>query len=176
MVYCFVYSILGTSCLIRSAFVSSRLISTTNSSAEAKSLILGVFPFISFAFLHCAAVFQTKPYLKYPLHLSLISDVLFKWLIGTICGIETPPLYDLIVPCVQWSSFTNYGKVAFLWFRRFYVYPWISSNPPPVCGMIMERPTGPLSLHRCYWTERNLQNGYSMLREMRLRIPHTIAH
>ena len=54
-----------------------------------------------FAFLHCAAVFQTKPYLKYPLHLSLISDVLFKWLIGTICGIETPPLYDLIVPCVQ---------------------------------------------------------------------------
>ncbi len=101
VVYCFVYSILGTSCLIRSAFVSSRLISTTNSSAEAKSLILGVFPFISFAFLHCAAVFQTKPYLKYPLHLSLISDVLFKWLIGTICGIETPPLYDLIVPCVQ---------------------------------------------------------------------------
>ena len=57
-------SILGTSCLIKSAFVSSRLISTTNSSAEAKSLILGVFPFIPFSFLHYAAVFPNQAIFK----------------------------------------------------------------------------------------------------------------
>ena len=31
-------------------------------------------------------------------HISEISDVFFKWLIGTICGIEAPPLYGLIIP------------------------------------------------------------------------------
>ena len=58
-------SILGTSCLIKSVFVSSRLISTTNSSAEAKSLILGVLPFIPFQFSIVLLFFQTKPYLEY---------------------------------------------------------------------------------------------------------------
>ena len=55
---------LDTPCLIKSALVSSKLISTTNSSAEAKSLILGVFPFIPFSSLHYTAVLPNKAILR----------------------------------------------------------------------------------------------------------------
>jgi len=55
---------LDSPCLIKSALVSSKLISTTNSSAEAKSLILGVFPLIPFSFLHYAAVLPNNAILR----------------------------------------------------------------------------------------------------------------
>ena len=96
----FSLSNLGTSCLIRSAFVSSRLISTTNSSAEAKSRILGIFPLFLFHFCIVLLFSQTKPYLEYLLlnHMYMPFPAEIMWALSKIL---LPHLYGYDTDCIR---------------------------------------------------------------------------